>query len=75
MRKTEDLFNEAISLPVEARTQLVDKLLQSLNPVNTEADKLWVMEAERRVEEIRTGKVETVPGDLVFSKIHNRLDS
>ena len=75
MRKTEDLFDEAISLPVEARTQLVDKLLQSLNPVNTETDKLWAKEAEKRVEEIRSGSVETVPGDQVFSKIHKRLDS
>ena len=75
MRKTEDLFDEAISLPVEARTQLVDKLLQSLNPVNSETDKLWAKEAEKRVEEIRSGSVETVPGDQVCSKIHKRLDS
>ena len=75
MRKTEDLFDEAISLPVETRTLLVDKLLQSLNPVQSEIDKLWAKEAEKRVEEIRKGSVETVPGDKVFSKIHNRSDS
>jgi putative addiction module component (TIGR02574 family) len=75
MIKTEDLFDEAISLPVEVRTQLVDKLLQSLNPTQTEIDNIWAKEAENRVEEIRTGKVKTVSGKQVFEKIRNRLSS
>ena len=75
MIKTEDLFDEAISLPVETRALLVDKLLQSLNPTQTEIDKLWAKEAEKRVEEIRNGKVTTVPGDEVFRKIRDRLGS
>jgi putative addiction module component (TIGR02574 family) len=75
MIKTEDLFDEAISLPVEIRTLLVDKLLQSLNPAQTEIDALWAKEAENRVVEIRTGKVKTVPGDQVFRKIRDRLGS
>ncbi|MCX5805305.1 MAG: addiction module protein [Proteobacteria bacterium] len=73
--KTEELFDEAISLPVETRTLLVDKLLQSLNPTRTEIDKLWAKEAEKRVEEIRKGKAETIPGDQVFRKILDRTGS
>jgi putative addiction module component (TIGR02574 family) len=75
MIKTEDLFDEAISLPVEVRTQLVDKLLQSLNPTQTEIDKLWAKEAEKRVDEIRTGKVKTIPGKQVFQRMRDRFDS
>jgi len=75
MRRTQDLFDEAVSLPVEKRTLLVDRLLQSLNPTQGEIDKLWAEEAERRVEEIAKGSVETVPGDKVFSKIRERLGS
>lgn len=75
MIKTEELFDEAISLPVETRTLLVDKLLQSLNPTRTEIDKLWAKEAEKRVEEIRKGKAETIPGDQVFRKILDRTGS
>ena len=73
MRKTEDLFDEAISLPVEERTLLVDKLLQSLNPTQGEIDKLWAEEAEKRVKEIAEGSVKTVPGERVFSKIRERI--
>lgn len=75
MIRTEELFDEAISLPVETRTLLVDKLLQSLNPTQTEIDKLWAKEAEKRVDEIRKGKVKTIPGDQVFRKIRDRLGS
>jgi putative addiction module component (TIGR02574 family) len=75
MRKTEDLFDEAVSLPVEKRTLLVDKLLQSLNPTQSEIDKLWAEEAERRVEEITHRSVKTIPGEEVFSRIRERLGS
>jgi hypothetical protein len=46
MRNTDDLFDEAISLPVEERTLLTDRLLQSLNPALSDIDKLWAEEAE-----------------------------
>ena len=69
MIKSTELFDEAVSLPVEIKTQLVDKLLRSLHPVQKEIDKLWAVEAEKRVEEIKSGKVKTIPGDEVFKKI------
>ena len=75
MTKTEELFDDAISLPADIRMQLVDRLLRSLNPTQEEIDKLWAKEAERRVDEIRSGKVKTIPGDKVFDKLRNRLGS
>jgi putative addiction module component (TIGR02574 family) len=73
MISTEELISEATSLPVDIRIQLVEKLLQSLNPTEKETDELWAAEAERRVQEIETGTVKTVPGDEVFKKIRDRL--
>jgi putative addiction module component (TIGR02574 family) len=75
MIKTKEIFNEAISLPVEMRTQLVEKLLLSLNPSQKEIDKLWAKEAEKRVEEIRSGKVKTISGEKVFKRIRTRLST
>ena len=73
MIKTKELFSEAVSLPVDIRTQLVDKLLQSLHPTDNKIDELWAIEAEIRVEEIASGKVKTISGDKVFRKIGKRL--
>lgn len=73
MIKTDELFAEAVSLPVEIRTQLVERLLQSLHPAQTEIDRLWADEAENRVKEIKSGAVKTIPGDEVFKKIRDRL--
>lgn len=74
MIKTKELFDEAISLPIEIRTKLVEKLLRSLNPSQKKIDKLWAKEAEKRVEEIKSGKVKTIPGERVFKKIRDRLN-
>jgi len=73
MATTEELINEAISLPVELRARLVDELLKSLNPSQAEIDEWWSEEAERRVSEIEAGKVQVVPGAEVFDKLRKRL--
>jgi putative addiction module component (TIGR02574 family) len=72
MLKTDELLNEAISLPVELRAQLVDALLRSLNPAQAEIDELWAAEAERRIAEIDAGQVELIPGEEVFARLYQR---
>jgi len=67
------VFEEALSLPVEARTSLVEKLLISLNPPPLqEIDRLWADEAERRIAQIEKGEVKLVPGKKVFSNIRKK---
>ena len=75
MIKTNELISEAMSLPVEVRTLLVNKLLESLNPPDKEIDELWAKEAEKRVKDIRAGKVKTIPGEEVFKKIRRKINS
>lgn len=67
------VFEEALSLPAEARVSLVEKLLTSLNlPAQQEIDRLWVEEAEGRIAQINKGEVELVPGNKVFSNIRKK---
>ncbi len=69
--KIKDLINEAESLPVEERALVVDSLLRSLNPLDSKIDKKWALVAQKRLKEVRSGAVETVPGEDVFAKIWN----
>ncbi|MGQ3685501.1 MAG: addiction module protein [Candidatus Loosdrechtia sp.] len=69
-----DLINEAASLPVEERAMVVDSLLRSLNPPESEIDKKWAAVARRRLEEIRYGNVTAVLGEQVFENIWKRFE-
>ena len=67
------VFDEALSLPADARLNLVEKLLTSLNlPTQAEIARLWSEEAERRVAEIERGEVNLIPGEKVFRKIREK---
>ena len=67
------IIDEALSLPADARVDLVEKLLISLNsPTRAQIDRLWAEEAERRIKEIDGGKVKMVSGKKVFSDIRKK---
>jgi len=73
--KTTDLIAEAVSLPVEQSARVIDSLLKSLNPPEAGIDKNWALVADRRLAELRTARVKTVPGDEVFQKIRHRFSA
>lgn len=70
---TKKLIEEIESLPVEERAMVADSVLKTLNPVNPEIEKKWIQTAERRLDEIKSGKVNTISGEKVFEKIQKRF--
>jgi putative addiction module component (TIGR02574 family) len=68
-----ELLTMVDSLPLDLKTQLIDRLLNSLNPSQKEIDELWALEAEKRVAEIQEGKVTPIDGEEVFREIHERF--
>jgi putative addiction module component, TIGR02574 family len=70
---TSDIFSIADTLPIDMKIELVDRLLESISPTQDEIDELWKIEVERRIDEVETGKVRTIPGDKVFAKIRERF--
>ena len=73
MHGTKEIIEEASALPVEDRATVVDSLLRSLNTPDSENDLAWLNVAKRRLEEIRSGRIKSVPGHQVFTKISERL--
>jgi putative addiction module component (TIGR02574 family) len=73
MKMTMELLKEVLSLPVEQRALLADTILRSLNAPDADLDRIWVEEAKRRLEELRSGRVKAVPGDDVFQRVRARF--
>lgn len=57
----EQLAEQAMALPGESRARLADLLVESLDAdALTAIDRLWLSEAKRRRDEVRSGEVETI---------------
>jgi len=58
-----------MNLSLEGRAQLAEKLILSLDaPSGEENLHLWVVEAERRLKELREGKAKEIPAEEVFRR-------
>ncbi|HEY6323373.1 MAG TPA: addiction module protein [Thermoanaerobaculia bacterium] len=68
-RNLEDLEEEALELKLDDRAALAEKLLRSLEGISdAENERLWLAEAERRLLEIQSGQIETLPGEEVLRR-------
>jgi len=68
----EKLAEQAMNLPTESRARLADLLVESLDAGELgRIDRLWVSEAKRRRDAVRSGRVETVPGDEALQKVRD----
>jgi putative addiction module component (TIGR02574 family) len=68
-RKLEELEAEIMNLSLDRRAQLAEKLILSLDaPSGEENLHLWVVEAERRLKELREGKAKEIPAEEVFRR-------
>ena len=72
--KQEQLFEEIDILPIDLKTEIVDKILASITPSNSSIDALWIKEVNKRKTDIETNSVSLVDGDEVFQKIAKRLN-
>ena len=67
--KSDELLAKAMKLILEERAQLARKLLLSLDePSESEVERLWMEETERRLREFREGKTKGIPADEVFRR-------
>ena len=70
----EQIAEEALSLPSEARVLLADRLVESLDSVEDEKiHRLWATEALRRRDEVRSGRVKTIPGDEALKRVRKAV--
>ena len=70
----DQLTTEAMHLPVSSRAELAERLVESLDfSEEDEIQQAWTAEAIRRRDEVRSGEVKTIPGDVVLAEIREML--
>ena len=73
-----EVTRDAADLPVSERLKLARILLDLSDPATESPDDVqnaWDQEIERRLQELRSGKVKGVPLEEVKAKIEARLPS
>jgi len=69
--KIDELATQALSLPSEERAELVERLVESLEDETVE--RLWIDEAKRRRDEVRSGRVKPVAGDEALEQVRKLI--
>ncbi|AOY79105.1 addiction module protein [Moorena producens JHB] len=75
MVSVEQVIKEALSLPSAWRALLAQKLVESLEfDVDEKLQTLWVSEAKKRRDEIRSGMVQPIPGEEGLARVRRLLE-
>jgi putative addiction module component (TIGR02574 family) len=70
----DQLATEAMKLSARDRVRLAQQLVSTLDDeVETDTEELWFAEAERRLEELRSGKVQGIDSDAAFRSAREAL--
>ena len=73
-KSIEEISEATMQLELEERARLAGRLLLSLDePSSTELERLWLDEAERRLEDLRSGKAQGIPAEDVFRRAISEL--
>jgi len=68
------VVEQAMKLPAEARAELADRLVESLDAEEIgRIDRLWLDEAKRRRDEVRSGGVQTIPGEDARRRVRRAI--
>jgi putative addiction module component (TIGR02574 family) len=74
----EQLASDAMKLPVRDRVRLAQQLVATIEAdtetsTEKEIEELWFAEAERRLEELRSGTVQGISGEEAFRNAREAL--
>lgn len=66
-----ELLEKALALSTQDRGLLIDRLIASLDeaPPEEGVEAAWDEEIKRRVDDVRSGRVKTIPGEQVLQEL------
>jgi putative addiction module component (TIGR02574 family) len=73
-RLAREVESQALKLSRRERARLAHRLISSLDQeADADAERLWLAEAERRLAELKSGKVAAIPAERVIKKVRSAL--
>jgi putative addiction module component (TIGR02574 family) len=69
----EELKAEALKLPSDEREWLADFLYASVDGEDSDLGEAWQAEIARRIDEVRSGAVRTIPAEQALAEIQAEL--
>jgi hypothetical protein len=73
-RAIRDIQNDIRLLDTEEKAELLRTLIADLDgPADAGVERAWLETSQRRYRELVEGKVEGIPGPLVFERLRTRL--
>ncbi len=70
----DQLAEEAMQLPPASRALLAERMVESLDAGDRdEVERAWATEAVRRRDEVRSGRVQSIPGEQVVAEIRDAV--
>ncbi len=72
----EELYKKALDLNERERAALAARLIESLDTeIEEGVEAAWLAEVERRMEELDSGKVQSIPWDEVRARLLGNMDA
>jgi putative addiction module component (TIGR02574 family) len=70
-----EVLEKALTLPTHERGLLIDRLIESLNdgPAEEGVEEAWTEEIKRRLDDVRSGKVKTIPGKQLLRQLAKKV--
>jgi len=68
MSPTKTIISKALSLKPAEKSLLIEALLRSLDIADPKTEKIWAVEAGKRLKAYKTGKAKTISFEDMFAK-------
>ncbi len=68
----DEIANQALALPGEARALLSEKIVESLDQESIQ--EIWLTEAKKRRDEVRSDRVKSIPGVEAMQSVRDVFD-
>jgi putative addiction module component (TIGR02574 family) len=72
-----EVLEKALALSTQDRGLIIDRLIENLDnePAEEGVEEAWSEEIKRRVDDIKSGRVEMIPGEEVHRRLLARLSN